>query len=127
MWRAEIVRLLPQTALFYRLIGLEVNLRGLAIKDVKVSTETVDNKPVLVIEGNIVDIARRTIELPRLRFAVRDAKGTEIYAWNAVLEQTSVKPGEKAGFRSRLAAPPPEGRHIDVRFFNRHDLAAGSS
>jgi predicted Zn finger-like uncharacterized protein len=127
MWRAEIVRLLPQTALFYRLIGLEVNLRGLAIKDVKVSTETVDNKPVLVIEGNVVDIARRTVELPRLRFAVRDAKGTEIYAWNAVLEQTSLKPGEKAGFRSRLAAPPPEGRHIDVRFFNRHDLAAGSS
>lgn len=127
MWRAEIVRLLPQTALFYRLIGLEVNLRGLAIKDVKVSTETVDGKPVLVIEGNIVDIARKTVELPRLRFAVRDAKGTEIYAWNAVLEQTSLKPGEKAWFRSRLAAPPPEGRHIDVRFFNRHDLAAGST
>lgn len=126
MWRAEIVRLLPQTALFYRLIGLDVNLRGLAIKDVKVSTETVDGKPVLVIEGNVVDIARKTVEVPRLRFAVRDARGTEIYAWNAVLEQTSLKPGEKAAFRSRLAAPPPEGRHIDVRFFNRHDLAAGS-
>jgi len=127
MWRAEIVRLLPQTALFYRMIGLDVNLRGLAIKDVKVSTETVDGKPVLVIEGNVIDIARKTVELPRLRFAVRDAKGTEIYAWNAVLEQASLKPGEKAWFRSRLAAPPPEGRHIDVRFFNRHDLAAGSS
>lgn len=126
MWRAEIVRLLPQTALFYRLIGLEVNLRGLAIKDVKVSTETVDGKPVLVIEGNVIDVARRTVELPRLRLAVRDAKGAEIYAWNAVLEQASLKPGEKAWFRSRLAAPPPEGRHIDVRFFNRHDLAAGS-
>lgn len=126
MWRAEIVRLLPQTALFYRLIGLDVNLRGLAIKDVKVSTETVDGKPVLVIEGNVIDVARRTVELPRLRFAVRDAKGTEIYAWNAVLEQTSLKPGEKAWFRSRLAAPPPEARHINVRFFNRHDLAAGS-
>ncbi|MGN6308560.1 MAG: MJ0042-type zinc finger domain-containing protein [Xanthobacteraceae bacterium] len=126
MWRAEIVRLLPQTALFYRLIGLEVNLRGLAIKDVKVSTEMIDNKQVLVIEGNVVDVARKTVDLPRLRFAVRDAKGTEIYAWNAVLEQTSLKPGEKAWFRSRLAAPPPEGRHIDVRFFNRHDLAAGS-
>jgi hypothetical protein len=125
MWRVEIVRLLPQTATFYRLIGIEVNLRGLAIKDVKISTETVDNKPVLVIEGNVVDVARKTVELPRLRFVVRDARGAEIYAWNAVLEQASLKPGEKAWFRSRLAAPPPEGRHIDVRFFNRHDLAAG--
>ncbi len=125
MWRAEIVRLMPQTASFYRLIGLEVNLRGLAIRDVKVSTETVDNKPVLVIEGDIVGLARRAVELPRLRFALRDANGREIYAWNTVLEQASLRPGERAAFRSRLAAPPPEGRAVEVRFFNRHDLAAG--
>ena len=28
---------------------------------------------------------------------------------------------------NRLAAPPPEGRSIDVRFFNRRDIAAGST
>ncbi|MDO9062642.1 MAG: zinc-ribbon domain-containing protein, partial [Bradyrhizobium sp.] len=53
IWRAEMVRLLPQTADFYRLVGLEVNLRGLAFKDVKITSETVDGKPVLVIEGVI--------------------------------------------------------------------------
>lgn len=125
MWRTEVVRLMPQTAGFYSLIGLEVNLRGLAIRDVKVGTETVDNKPVLVIEGNIVGMARRAVELPRLRFALRDAEGREIYAWNTVLEQASLRPGEHAAFRSRLAAPPPEGRAVEVRFFHRHDLAAG--
>jgi predicted Zn finger-like uncharacterized protein len=126
IWRAEIVRLLPQTATFYRLAGLEVNLRGLAFNDVKMSSETVDGKPVLVIEGMIVAQTRKPVELPRLRFSVRDAHNTEIYAWNAVLEQAALKPGEKAWFRSRLASPPPEGRSIDVRFFNRQDLAAGS-
>ncbi|MEO6947070.1 MAG: MJ0042-type zinc finger domain-containing protein [Nitrobacter sp.] len=125
IWRVEIVRLLPQTATFYRLAGLEVNLRGLAFRDVKMSTETVGDKPVLVIEGMIVAQTRKPVELPRLRFSVRDAHDTEIYAWNAVLEQTSLKPGEKAWFRSRLASPPPEGSSIDVRFFNRQDLAAG--
>ena len=126
IWRAEIVRLLPQTATFYRLAGLEVNLRGLAFKDVKMSTETVNGKPVLVIEGMIVAQTRKPVELPRLRFSVRDAHGTEIYAWNAVLEQAALKPGENAWFRSRLASPPAEGRSIDVRFFNRQDLATGS-
>jgi predicted Zn finger-like uncharacterized protein len=126
VWRAEIVRLLPQTAIFYRLAGLEVNLRGLAFKDVKMSTETVDGKSVLVIEGMIVAQTRKPVELPRLRFSVRDAHDTEIYAWNAVLEQPALKPGESAWFRTRLASPPPEGRSIDVRFFNRQDLAAGS-
>ena len=123
IWRADVVRLLPQTATFYKVVGLEVNLRGLAFKDIKVSNETVDGKPVLVIEGMIVGESKKPVELPRLRFSVRDAQGTEIYAWNAVLEQPVLKPGERAYFKSRLASPPPEGRNIDVRFFNKRDLA----
>jgi predicted Zn finger-like uncharacterized protein len=123
IWRADVVRLLPQTAVFYKMVGLEVNLRGLAFKDIKVSNETVDGKPVLVIEGTIVGESKAAVELPRLRFSVRDAQGAEIYAWNAVLEQPVLKPGERAYFKSRLASPPPEGRNIDVRFFNKRDLA----
>jgi predicted Zn finger-like uncharacterized protein len=126
IWRVDVVRLLPQTAAFYKMVGLDVNLRGLVFKDVKVTTETVEGKPVLVIEGVIIGQARQPVELPRLRFSVRDAQGAEIYAWNAVLEQPVLKPGEKAWFKSRLASPPPEGRNIDVRFFNRRDITAGS-
>ena len=126
IWRVDVVRLLPQTAGFYKMVGLDVNLRGLVFKDVKITSETVEGKPVLVIEGVIVGEASKPVELPRLRFSVRDAQGAEIYAWNTVLEQPILRPGEKARFKSRLASPPPEGRNIDVRFFSKHDLASGS-
>lgn len=126
IWRGDMVRLLPQTAAFYKMVGFDVNLRGLAFKDVKLSSETVDGKQVLVIEGVIVGQGKKPLDIPRLRFAVRDAQGAEIYAWNTVLEQTVLQPGERAFFRSRLASPPPEGRNIDVRFFNRRDIAGGS-
>jgi predicted Zn finger-like uncharacterized protein len=126
IWRVDVVRLLPQTATLYKVVGLEVNLRGLMFKDVKVTSETVEGKPVLVIEGVITGEGRKAVELPRLRFSVRDAQGAEIYAWNTVLEQPVLKPGERAWFKSRLASPPPEGRQIDVRFFNKRDLAAGN-
>jgi predicted Zn finger-like uncharacterized protein len=125
IWRVDVVRLLPQTAVLYKMAGLEVNLRGLMFKDVKITTETVEGKAVLVIEGVITGEAKKPVELPRLRFSVRDAQGAEIYAWNAVLEQPLLKPGERAWFKSRLASPPPEGRDIDVRFFNKRDLAGG--
>jgi predicted Zn finger-like uncharacterized protein len=125
IWRADVVRLLPQTAAFYKLVGFDVNLRGLVFKDVKITTESVEGKQVLVIEGVIIGEAKKPVELPRLRFSVRDAHGSEIYAWNAVLEQPVLKPGEKAWFKSRLASPPPEGRAIDVRFFNKRDIAGG--
>jgi predicted Zn finger-like uncharacterized protein len=126
VWRADVVRLLPQTAAFYHLVGLDVNLRGLLFKDVKVTTETVEGKQVLVIEGVIVGENKKTVDLPRLRFSVRDAQGAEIYAWNTVLEQSRLKPGDHAFFKSRLASPPAEGRSIDVRFFNKRDIAGGS-
>jgi hypothetical protein len=123
--RNDVVRLLPGTAAFYKMVGLEVNLRGLAFKDLKITHETVEGKPVLVIEGMIVGETRKPVDLPRLRFSVRDAQGAEIYAWNAVLEQTVLQPGERAWFKSRLASPPAEGRNIDVRFFSKRDLAGG--
>ena len=126
IWRVDVVRLLPQTASFYKMVGLEVNLRGLVFKDVKISTETVEGKPVPVIEGAITGEASKPVELPRLRFSVCDAQGAEIYAWNAVLQQPVLKPGETAWFKSRLASPPPEGRNIDVRFFSKRDIASGN-
>ena len=62
--------------------------------------------------------------MPRLRFIVRDAQGSEIYAWTAVLEQPGLNPGDTTWFKSRLASPPAEGRSLDVRFFNKTDLGA---
>ncbi|MGA7807063.1 MJ0042-type zinc finger domain-containing protein [Bradyrhizobium sp.] len=126
VWRVDVVRLMPQTASFYKMAGLGVNLRGLSFRDVKVTSETVEGKPVLVIEGVIVGETRNVVDLPRLRFSVRDAQGAEIYAWNTVLEQTVLEPGERAVFKSRLASPPTEGRSIDIRFFNRRDIAGGN-
>ena len=59
IWRVDVVRLLPQTAAFYKMVGLNVNLRGLVFKDVKVTTEIVEGKPVLVVEGVIIGEARQ--------------------------------------------------------------------
>jgi predicted Zn finger-like uncharacterized protein len=127
IWRADVVRLMPQTAAFFKMTGLGVNLRGLVFQDVRISTELVDNKPVLVIEGDVVNVAKKHIDVPRLRFVVLDEHGTEIYGWNAVLEHPALDSNEKAWFKSRLASPPPDGREIAVRFFNRRDIAAGGA
>jgi predicted Zn finger-like uncharacterized protein len=127
IWRGDVVRLMPQTAAFFKMVGMGVNLRGLAIEDVKITTEMAGNKSVLLIEGTITDITRKAVEIPRLRFIVRDANGADLYAWNAVLEQPSLIPGEKVWFKTRLAAPPAEGREIAVRFFHKLDLATGGT
>jgi len=122
IWRTEVVRLMPQTAAFFKLAGINVNLRNLTISDVHVSTETVNGAPVTVIEGSVATTSVKPQEIPRLRFVVRDATGTPVYAWNTVLEQSTVNPGDKVPFKSRLASPPPNAYDVIVRFFNKRDI-----
>jgi predicted Zn finger-like uncharacterized protein len=124
-WRADVVRAAPQTASLYAAIGLPVNLRGLTFADVKTATETHDGVSVLVVEGTIVSASPRIVEVPRLRFSVRNRSGQEVYAWTAVPGRSALGPGESLAFRSRLASPPPDAREVLVRFFNRRDLVAG--
>ena len=123
-WRTDIVRLMPQTAPFFRTLGLGVNLRALDFTGIKTAAEIVNGIPILVIEGEVV--ARQPVEVPRLRFSLRDQSGAEIHTWNATIEQASLGKGESAGFVSRLAAPPADGREITVRFFNRRDVAGNA-
>jgi predicted Zn finger-like uncharacterized protein len=124
-WRSDVVRLLPQTASFFSLIGLPVNLRGLMFDGIEIVREQHEGVPVLVVEGNIVNVARRSVEVPRLKLAVRNASGQEIYTWTAVPPRSVLPSGEAVAFRSRLASPPPEGREVLVRFLNRRDVVAG--
>ena len=123
--RQQVVRLLPQTASLYARIGLPVNLRGLAFENIKTTREIQDGVPMLVVEGEIVGTTGRHTEVPRLRFAVTDSTGKEIYAWTARPVRTLLPPGEALPFRSRLASPPAEASGVSVRFFNRHDAKAG--
>jgi predicted Zn finger-like uncharacterized protein len=124
--RVAMVRNFPQTASLFAAIGLPVNLRGLIFENVKSSGEFVDGVTVMVVQGTIVNLTGKTLEVPRLRFALRSASGHEVYAWTALPTRTMLSPGEELPFRSRLASPPPDGRDVIVRFFNRRDIGAGT-
>jgi hypothetical protein len=123
--RTDVVRLFPQTATLYARVGLPVNLRGLVFNNVTTETETSDGVQVLVVAGTIASTATRIVDVPRLRFAVRNDSGHEIYTWTALPPKSVITPGATLAFRSRLASPPREGNDVVVRFFNRRDRVAG--
>jgi len=125
-WRGELVRALPQTASFYAMIGLPVNLRGLVFDGIATTTEQHEGVPILVVEGNVVNASSRFVDVPRLKFIVRNAARQEIFAWTAVAARTVLPGGEAVAFRTRLASPPVEGRDVVVRFVNRHDIVAAT-
>ena len=69
--------------------------------------------PVLRREGELERMLQQPVDRCHDGVAVGDGKRLDN--------------GERAAFKSRLASPPPEGRNIDIRFFNKRDLARGSA
>jgi predicted Zn finger-like uncharacterized protein len=120
--RNEVVRYLPQTASLFAAIGLPVNLRHLRFENVRIVK---NGNGMLTVEGSIVSTASEPIDVPRLRFAARNAAGQEVYTWTAAPARSSLEPGGKLDFRSQLASPPPDAANVMVRFFTREDASAG--
>jgi predicted Zn finger-like uncharacterized protein len=121
--RSDVVRFLPQTASLFSFVGLPVNLRNLKFDNMRISKEAQKGLSSLVIEGTIVSITNRPTEVPRLRFAARDAAGQEIYTWTAMPSRSILGPGEKLDFRSHFISPPENAIDVMVRFSNAQDAA----
>jgi len=121
--RNEVVRYGPQTAPLFAAVGLPVNLRHLTFEDVKITKEESDGVPVLTVEGIVASQSNKPVEVPRIRFAVRNATSQEIYAWTTRPSRSILEPGEKFPFRGRLASPPTDASEVMVRFVNASDAA----
>ncbi len=124
--RSEVVRFFPQTASLFSAVGLPVNLRNLKFENMKISKETQEGLSALVIEGTIVSVTNKPTEVPRLRFAARDAAGQEVYTWTALPSRSILGPGEKMDFRSRFVSPPENAIDVMVRFAGAQDAAPGA-
>jgi predicted Zn finger-like uncharacterized protein len=121
-WRRDFVRALPQTASFYATLGLPVNLRGLSFAEVVTSMEAHEGVPILVVHGDVVNDTGGIVEVPRLKFIVRNAGKQEIYSWTAVPSQAQLAGYQAESFTARLASPPPDSSDVLVRFLNRRDF-----
>jgi predicted Zn finger-like uncharacterized protein len=125
--KQRVVEYLPQTAKLYAAIGMPVNLRGIEIANVKSRLIDDNGIQVLVVDGDLRNVAGKQVPVPRLRFSVLGEKGDEIYAWSAQADKNSLNPGESINFRRRLAAPPQDGHRVNVRFLTAADITAGIS
>jgi predicted Zn finger-like uncharacterized protein len=114
--RPSVVKVLPGAAKLYALAGWPINLRGLAFGEVRSEISQSEGSPVLVVEGEIRNVARREIEVPPIQIAVRSAEGQPLYTWTDDPPRKTLESGEAAQFRARLAAPPLEGKEVLVRF-----------
>lgn len=122
--RAQIVRVLPETAALYAAIGMPVNLRGFAFENVRSELVREGEARLLVVEGEIANIKDVSLAVPPVLIGVMGEGPNPLYRWNADPDQATLAPGARTRFKARLVSPPQEGQRVLVRFADAGD--AGS-
>ena len=114
--KEHVVAAFPPSAAVFATLGLPVNLRGLALGEIRSTVETGAGASTLTLEGHITNMRPESSAVPPLRIAVRDSSQRELYYWTVPAPKPRLDVGETVLFRSRLSAPPRDGQDLVVSF-----------
>lgn len=73
-------------------------------------------QPVLLVGGEISNTSEVAQEVPRLRVALSDEAGEEIFHWTVTLAASELAAGQQVPFNTRLPNPPANARSLAVTF-----------
>jgi predicted Zn finger-like uncharacterized protein len=115
-FRGDIARFWPSTASLYELIGTPVAEQGMEFRQVVYESAVENGLTVLSIRGEIVNVAEERGSVPRVRVALRDAEGQELYHYFFAIPEAELDAGATAEFVTRLSSPPAAARDLVLRF-----------
>ena len=114
--KERVVSAFPPSAAVFATLGLPVNLRGLALGEIRSTVEIGAGASTLTLEGHITNMRAESSAVPPIRIAVRDSSQRELYYWTVPAPKPRLDVGETVLFRSQLSAPPRDGQDLVVSF-----------
>lgn len=116
--REKIVATWPPAARLYETVGLPVEALGVGLefRNMASSRRVVDGVPVLIIEGEVANVSKRVLAVPKLRAALQSAKEREIRRWTFSAARTRLMPGESVSFMTRVESPPQRATGLTITF-----------
>lgn len=114
----EIMMWLPATQRLYAMVGMgpEVLGHGLQIVEPTPKKEIDGNNEILIVEGEIRNVAEKSVEVPLMRGALLDAEGKELHSWTFTAAKSRIAPGELVRYRTEYRNPPSEAQSLDITF-----------
>jgi len=111
--RAPIMAAMPHAG------GLPAEVAMLEFQDVKSETVQLPGSDALLVEGTIVNRGASAVSLPAIRITLRSASGEAVTSWLVEPAVDGLAPGGSIGFRSALAAPPPDAAKVTLNLAAR--------
>jgi predicted Zn finger-like uncharacterized protein len=104
--RHRIVEALPALAPYYQKVGIPVTVQsGLELRNLTSSRTVEGGRPLLLVEGEIHNVASQERQVPRVRVALLDERRAEIEFGLFDAEAATLAPGASTRFSARLVDP----------------------
>ena len=117
--RAPLSAQFPNLAGLYGLIGFEVNLRGLEIRNVRTSQQVDRGTNLLLVEGVIANVTQQRQPVPAVHLTLQDEAGNELYGWTVNPNTQALDVAETVRLKTSIAAPPQGAAALHLRFLDR--------
>ncbi len=121
MFREPLVAFWPPASQLYEIVKLPEEPPppeefALDIGNVTFERAREGGQPVLLVGGEISNTSEIAQEVPRLRVALSDEAGEEIFHWTVTLAASELAAGQQVPFNTRLPNPPANARSLAVTF-----------
>lgn len=115
--RHDIIAAWPSAARLYERLGLASPgyEAVLTVRNASSTYQEEDGKPVLVVQGEVVNISNTLQAVPNLRTSLRE-NGREVQSWIFQAAQSRLLPGEAASFVTRFKDPSPSATELTITF-----------
>ena len=114
--RADVVRLWPQSASAFALVGLAPNPTGLALEGIKADRILKDGHAALSVTGAIRNVSNSALIAPPLRITLTDPAGKTVAVQIAKPYGVTIPVGAVRYFAVSIIDPPALARDMDVDF-----------
>lgn len=114
--RADVVRIWPQSASAFALVGLAPNPTGLALEGIKADRILKDGKAALSVTGAIRNVSHNPLIAPPLRITLSDPAGKALAVQIAKPDGVTIPVGAVRYFAVSIIDPPALARDMDVDF-----------
>ena len=116
LMRNDIVKVWPQSASAYSMIGLEVNQFGLDFTGVEHRRTFDGTIPILNVSGTVINVSNSAQLSPEVRVGLRDDDGREVAHILTKIEPGKIEPGAEGSFLAVLESPPVEAYDLELSF-----------
>jgi predicted Zn finger-like uncharacterized protein len=113
--RHQVVEALPAVAPYLQMVGIPVTVQsGLELRNLTSSRSFEGGRPLLLVEGEIHNLAGQERQVPRVRVALLDDSRTEVEFGLFDAEAATLAPGASTRFVARLVDPPAAAKTYAV-------------